>query len=272
MASDKKEKIGLIAGNRRFPLIFAQEAKIQGYFVVALAIKGNTSLSIKKYAHKVHWLDIREFSRVFEIFRNEGVSKVAMAGQINPYYLFNPRIMQDERIKALFKEMQDKKANTVFGLICDKLNKEGFELIDPCAFMANFLPKKGTLTKTAPDFDAWQDIYFGLDLAKTIANLDIGQTVAVKNKAIVAIEALEGTDGLIRRSGKIAGRGVTIVKVSRPMQDMRFDIPVVGLNTVKNLIRAGASCLAIEAEKTIFLDREASVILAGKKKIAIVAV
>jgi DUF1009 family protein len=266
------EKIGLICGNRRFPLIFAQQASNKGYHVVALAIKGNTSRMIKDYAREVYWIDIREVNKMFEIFRRENIHKIAMAGQINPSYLFNRKITESQEIKSLFKELQDRKAGTIFGLIADRLNKEGFELIDSNTFMEDFLPKKCVLTIKQPDFNTWQDIYFGLDLAKKIAYLDIGQTVAVKNKAIVAIEALEGTDNLIRRAGKISGGGITIVKVSRPQQDMRFDIPVVGLNSVKNLVKMGALCLAIEAEKTLFIDKEPGIKLADKKGISIVAV
>ena len=266
------EKIGLIAGNRRFPLVFAQQARAKGYYLVAVAIKKDTSPKIKKYAHKVYWVDIREFNKMFDIFKAEKLDKVVMVGQVNPRHLFNRKIMESQEIKELFKGMQDKKANTIFGLIAERLNKEGFTLLDSNTFMEDFIPKKGTLTKREPDFSMWQDIYFGLDLAKQVAHLDIGQTIAVKNKAIVAVEALEGTDALIRRAGKIGGRGMIIVKVSRPKQDMRFDIPLVGLKTIKNLIKIKASCLAIEVEKSIFIDQEPAIRLADRNGIAVVAV
>ena len=266
------EKIGLIAGNRKFPLIVSKAAKKGNFYIVAIAIKGDTSPKLNKFVDKIYWLGLDEFSRLFEIFKKEGVSKVIMAGQISPRRLFSREIDKDEKLKNLFTGMKDKKTDTIFGAIADKLKESGIELLDSTIFIKDFLPKKGTLTKSEPDFSGWEDVYFGLELAKEIAYLDIGQTVAVKDKAIVAVEALEGTDNLIKRAGKISRGGFTVVKVSKPRQDMRFDIPVAGLNTVKNLVKAGAGCLAIEADKTLFIDKEKSVELADKKGISIVAV
>ncbi|MFA5357000.1 MAG: UDP-2,3-diacylglucosamine diphosphatase LpxI [Candidatus Omnitrophota bacterium] len=266
------DKIGLIAGNRRFPILFCEAAKKKGYDVVAVAIKGDTSRQLKRYAGKVYWIGLSEFSRLFEIFKEEGVSRVAMAGQISPRRLFSAEIGKDPELKNLLASVKDKRADTIFGAMADKLKDSGFELVDSTIFISDLLPGKGTLTSRAPDFREWEDLYFGLELAKAVAFLDIGQTVAVKDKAIVAVEALEGTDNLIRRAGIIARNNFTVVKVSKPKQDMRFDIPVVGLNTIKNLIKAGASCLAIEAAKTIFIDKEESLALADKRGISIVAV
>lgn len=265
------EKIGLIAGNRKFPLIFSQAAKKKGYNIVAVAIKGDTSRKLKSLVDKIYWLGLDEFSRMFEIFKDEGIDKVVMAGQISPWRLFSKEIAKDELLSNLLANMKDKKADTIFGGIAEKLKEHGIELIDSTTFIEEYLPQKGTLTSLEPPFSAWEDIYFGLDLAKAIAYLDIGQTVAVKSKAVVAVEALEGTDNLIRRSGRIT-RGITLIKVSKPKQDKRFDIPVVGLNTVRNLVKAKAACLAIEAGKTLFIDIEQSVKLANKYKLAIVAV
>src|SRR3989338_4578282 len=218
------KKIGLIAGNRKFPILFAQAAKKKNCSIVAIAVKGDTSPKLKKFADKIYWIGIK-----------------------------------------------DKKADTIFSAIAEKLEKRGFELLSSTLFLEGLLPQKGTLTKRKPNFSEWEDIYFGLGLAKAVAHLDIGQTIATKSQAIVAVEALEGTDRLIRRAGKNTRRGIVVVKVSRPNQDMRFDIPVVGLTTIKNLIRAKAACLVIEAEKTLFIDREASIQLADKKGISIVA-
>lgn len=266
------EKIGLIAGNRKFPLIFSEAARKKGYYIVAVAIKGDTSLKLKKLVDKIYWIGLDEFRRMFEIFKNEGVSRVIMAGQISPRRLFSKEITRDGELKDLLKSIKDKKADTIFGAIAEKLEKAGLTLIDSTTFIKDFLPRRGGLTKLQPDSCLWEDIYFGLDLARAIADLDIGQTVAVKDKAAVAVEALEGTDNLIRRAGKIARGGIVVVKVSKPKQDMRFDIPVVGLNTVKNLIKAKAKCLAIEADKTLFIDRERSTALADRHNISIVAV
>lgn len=266
------EKIGLIAGNRKLPILFAEAAKKKGYYIAAVAIKGETSHRLKRYADKIHWINLDQFSQLAEIFKSEAVTKVIMAGQISPHRLFSKEIYKSEEIKSLLRSIEDKRADTIFGAIAEKLNLWGFELLDSTTFIEDYLPGKGTLTKTEPDPAGWEDIYFGLNLAKAIASLDIGQTVAVKHKAIVAVEALEGTDNLIRRAGNITAGGITIVKVSKPKQDKRFDVPVVGLNTIKNLAKANISCLAIEAGKTIFIDKEPSIKLADRKGISIVAV
>lgn len=266
------EKIGLIAGNKKFPILFSRAAKEKNYYIVALAIKKDTSPQLKKIVDKIYWIGLGEFSKVFEIFKREGITKLVMAGQISPHRLFSKEIDKDAGLRELLAGVKDKRADTIFGAIAEKLKQSGFELLDSTTFIEDYLPKKGVLTNNKPSVSAWEDVHFGLELAKQVAFLDIGQTVAVKNKAIVAVEALEGTDNLIRRAGRIAGNGITVVKVSKPRQDMRFDIPVVGLNTVKNLVKAAAVCLAIEAEKTLFIDKEQAVKLADKKGISIVAV
>ena len=266
------EKIGLIAGNRKFPLIFAQAAKARGCCVIAVAVKGETSRRLNSLADKVYWLRLSDFSKMFDIFQKERVEQVAMAGQISPRRLFCKEVQKSREINDLLDSIEDKKADTIFGAIAEKLKEKGFEIINSNRYLEEYIPAKGSLTKREPDFTMWEDIYFGLRLAKAIAYLDIGQTVAVKAKAIVAVEALEGTDNLIRRAGRLAFGGITVVKVSKPMQDLRFDIPVAGLNTVKNLVKAKAKCLAIEAGKTLFIDKEKSARLADKHRISIVAV
>jgi len=266
------EKIGLIAGNRRFPIVFSQEAKKRNYYVVAVAIKGDTSRILRKYVDKLYWVDLSELPRLFEIFKSEGINKVVMAGQISPYRLFSKEISKNAQLKSLLASIKDKRADTIFGAIAGKLREAGIDLISSTTFIDDFLPQEGTLTRREPSASEWEDVRFGLALAKEIAALDIGQAVAVKDKAIVAVEALEGTDNLIRRAGRISRGKMTIVKVSKPKQDIRFDVPVVGLNTVKNLVKSRASCLAIEAHKTLFIDQDASLSLADKKGIAIVAV
>ncbi len=266
------EKVGVIAGNRRFPILFAQAAQAKGVSVVAVAIKGDTSPLLKKYVDNIYWLSLSEFSRLFDIFKEESVTKIVMAGQISPRRLFSKEVQEDPMLRALLDGIENKKADTIFGEISHRLEESGFKVIDSTTYMDAYLPDKGTLTEREPTFKEWEDIYFGFDLAKEIGLLDIGQTVAVKHKSVVAVEALEGTDNLIRRAGWISRGGFTMVKVSKPKQDMRFDVPVVGLNTIRSLRAAKASCLAIEAKKTLFIDREASVKLAQKAGIAIVAV
>lgn len=266
------EKIGLIAGNKKFPIIFAEAAKKKGYDIVAVAIKGDASSRLKKIVGKVYWLGLKDYSRLFDLFKSERIVKIVMAGQVSPYRLFSKEVRRDARLKRILAQAKDSRADSIFGAIAEELKSAGFELIDPTFLLEDFLPKKGVLTRREPDFNEWEDIYFGLELAKEMGLLDIGQTVAVKQKAVVAVEALEGTDNLIRRAGRIAKKGAIIVKVSKPGQDMRFDIPVVGLNTVKNLAMAKASCLAIEAGKTLFIDKAQSIGLADSRGISIVAV
>ncbi len=266
------KKIGLIAGNRKFPLLFAASAKQKGCQVIAVAIKGDTSVKLRKIVDKIYWLKLSEFPKMLEIFKAEAVDGLVMAGQISPRRLFSKETQNSPELKQMLDALKDKRADTLFGAIAEKLEAAGLKLLDSTTFVQEYLPKKGTLTKLQPDFDTWEDIYFGLNLAKAVADLDIGQTVAVKSKAIVAVEALEGTDNLIRRAGHIGRGKVVIVKVSKPKQDMRFDIPVVGLNTVRNLVRAKCRCLAFEAGKTLFIDQEASVALAQRQGISIVAV
>jgi len=262
----------LIAGNRKFPILFAQAAKRKGCHIVAVAVERDTSPGLKKFVDKIHWIKLKDFSQAFDIFKEEGVVNVVMAGQISPRRLFSKEVRNSPEIKELLESIVDKRADTIFGAIARRLESVGLQLLDSTLFMQEHMPGKATLTKKEPDFNLWEDIYFGFDLAKEVGCLDIGQTVAVKNKAIVAVEALEGTDNLIRRAGRLARAGIVLVKVSKPKQDKRFDIPVVGLNTVKNLIRIKAACLAIEAGKTLFIDRDPSVKLANKKGLAIVAI
>lgn len=266
------EKIGLIAGNRKFPIVFSRAAKKRNYYVVAVAIKGDTSGSLRKLVDKIYWIGLDQFSKMFEIFKNEGITNIIMAGQISPRRLFSKELFKDPQLNNLLTSIKDKRADTLFGAIAGKLKEEGLELLDSTLFIEDLLAEKGILTHKELDSYAREDVGFGMELAKQIAYLDIGQTVAVKDKAVVAVEALEGTDNLIRRAGLIARAGVTIVKVSKPKQDLRFDIPVVGLNTVKNLIKAHARCLAIEAGKTLFLDKIESIKLADKNGISIIAV
>lgn len=265
-------RIGLIAGNRRFPLLFASAAKKKSYSIVAVAFKGETHPAIGRLVEKTYWLRLDEFSRIFEVFKSEGITEVAMAGQISPRHLFRPQIRKNLQSKLLLDSLGDKRADTIFGAIAKKLQEQQITLVSSTLFLEDFLPQKGVLTKKQPEFCHWEDIYLGMGIAKEIAFLDIGQTVSIKDKAIVAIEALEGTDNLIRRAGAITRSGAIIVKVSKPAQDLRFDVPVVGLNTVKNLVRARAAGLAIEAKKTLFLDCQEALNLANRKNIFIVAV
>jgi UDP-2,3-diacylglucosamine hydrolase len=264
------DRIGLIAGNRRFPLLVAQGARSAGVDVMVIAIKGETSASICRFARSVHWLALKDFSRMFEIFKQEGISRAIMAGQISPRRLFSAEVLQDPALKKILCEIRNKKADTIFGAIAGRMQDEGISLLDSSLYVKEHVPDEGILTSGSVPAAVMEDIKFGFDLAKSVAGLDIGQTVAVKEKAIVAVEAFEGTDNLIRRAGRLL-RGITVVKVSKPNQDMRFDIPVVGIRTIQSLIAARAAGLAIEAGKTLFIDREKAVALAQRQGICVVS-
>lgn len=263
------KKIGLIAGNGKFPLLFAKAASRNGIDVIAVAIKNDTSPWITPLVKKVHWLTLKEYSKMFDIFQAEGISKVIMAGQVNPKNLFYKDV-GDEALKTLLLAVKDKRPDTVFGAVADKLAERAIELIDSTLFLDEYLLPAGILTKCQPDAGIWNDIRFGYDMAKKMAGLDIGQTLIVKNGAIVAVEAIEGTDAAILRGGKLANGGIVVIKVSKLDQDMRFDIPVVGPKTIESLSRVKGKCLAIEAHKTLVIDREMCVRIADRKRVAIV--
>ena len=163
------DKIGLIAGNRKFPLLFAASAKKKGYAVIAVAIKGDTSAALKKLVDKIYWINLAEFHKIFAIFKSEGVRDVVMAGQISPVRLFSKEINRSEELRQILTRLKDKKADTLFGAVAQRLESEGFNLLDSTVLIEEYLPKKGTLTKLQPDFDTWENIYFGLNLAKAVA-------------------------------------------------------------------------------------------------------
>jgi len=264
-------KIGLIAGNGRFPLIFAREAKRAGVEVVALAIKKETSPSLVNLVDRIHWVDVGQLGDLIEICKKEGITRAVMAGQVKHTRLFS-EVKLDSRAMALLAGVKDKKANSLLGAVADELSREGIELIDSASYLAHLLPSPGILTRRKPTQKEWQDIEFGHKMAKEIAGLDIGQTVVVKDQAVLAVEGMEGTDRTIRRGGKLGKGNVVVVKVSKPQQDRRFDLPIVGERTIEVLKEAKAKVLAFSARSTILLDRDKVVKSANKNGISLVAV
>ena len=269
--SDLPSQIGLIAGNGRFPLLFAKAAKHKGIHVVAAAIKGDTSFLIRFLADEVRWFAPGELKKLFEYFQVRGVKHVLMAGQVHPRNLFDKDAIIDEEFRALFAALADRRCDTIFNAIADKLKSYGIELLDSTILLKDHLAPKGTLTRHAPTVEELEDITFGIRIAREMGGLDVGQTVVVKGKTVVAIEALEGTDQAILRGGRIAREGAVVVKTSKPKQDARFDVPVVGPRTILTMKKCRASCLAIEAGKTLIIDREKTVALANRFEISIVA-
>jgi DUF1009 family protein len=267
-----EKRLGLIAGNGKFPILFAREARLLDYKIIAAGIKGDTSLLLKPFVNKLNIFKVGELKRLFNYFETENVNRVVMAGQVNPENLFSENVILDDEFKELFNAIRDRKADTIFTAVADKLREHNIELIDSTFLIKNHLAPKGTLTRRAPTLDELADIEFGRSIAKTMGGIDVGQTVVIKEKAIVAIEAMEGTDKTILRGGSIAKDGAVVVKMSKPHQDLRFDVPVVGPKTIQHMARSRCKCLAIESGKTIMIDKEKTIQLADRSRICIVAV
>ena len=267
-----KKTIGLIAGNGKFPFLFAHQAKSQNYHIVTAGIKGDTSFFLRYFVGQYQEFGVGEFSKICEYFKSAGIEKVLMVGQVNQDNLFKEGVQYDEEAQRLWAALEDRKADTIFSAVSDVLAKYGMEVADSTFLLKEFLAPKGTLTHQAPTVSQIEDIQFGRDLAKQMGGIDVGQTVVVKEKAIVAIEAMEGTDATILRGGKIAQRGAVVVKMSKPNQDFRFDVPVIGPRTIRKMIKSNCSCLAIESGKTIIIDYAKTLCLANKASITLVSV
>lgn len=261
--------LGIIAGNGKFPIAFAKKAKQRNYRVVAAGIKGDTLFMFKYFTDVYKSFPVGELHEIFSYLRDNGVRQVIMAGQVNPNNLFEQELHLDQEFQKLFSALKDRKADTIFAALGEKLKEYDIELIDSTFLIKDHLAPKGVLTERSPTEMEQADIAFGREIAKAMGGLDIGQTVIIKDKAIVAIEAMEGTDRTILRGGNIARNGAVVVKMSKPNQDLRFDVPVIGPRTIRKMIKSNASCVAIEAGKTIIIDRQKTVNLANRASICI---
>ncbi|MEO8072710.1 MAG: UDP-2,3-diacylglucosamine diphosphatase LpxI [Acidobacteriota bacterium] len=264
-------KFGLIAGNGEFPFLVVEGAKKKGASLVVAAIREETDKRIEEIAEKVIWVGIGQLGKMISFFKKEGVEKVIMAGQVKHVQIFSGAF-PDWRMAKMLYNLPHRNTDSLIGGIADELAKDGIELIDSTYFIQENLAHEGVLSKRKPDETERGNIEYGLKIANEIARLDLGQTIVVRAKACVAIEAMEGTDAVIKRAGELAKGKLTVVKVPKPNQDMRFDVPVVGVPTIETMIKAGASCLCLTAGKTLIFDREEMIKLADSKKIAIVAV
>lgn len=265
------KRIGLIAGNGIFPLIFAQEAKKRGVEIIAVALEEETSPDLNNLVDKIYWINVGQLKKLVEIFKKENITQAIMAGQVRQELIFK-NLNLDEAAVNLLSNIKDKRGDSILQAISQFLKSQGIDLIDSFTFLEDLLPLKGLLTKKAPSKTQEQDIEFGRNMAKTLADLEIGQTVVVKDKAVVALEAVEGTDMAIKRGANLAGPGIVVVKMSKQNQDMRFDIPVIGPNTIKTLIEAKAKVLAVEASRTLIIDKEECLRLADENGIVITVV
>lgn len=279
-------KLGLIAGNGRFPFLLLDAARAEGLDVVVAAIREETDAEMDQRAAAdpgmtVFWLSLGELSRLIETFQKENVTRAVMAGQVRHKQIFSS-IRPDWRLAKLLLNLRTRSTDMLIGAVAKVLGDEGIELISSTAFLEPLLAAEGVLTRRAPDESERRDIEYGLQVARAVAGFDIGQTVVVAAQACVAVEAMEGTDAAMERAGALMQslggdastleRRLTVVKVAKPNQDMRFDVPVVGKATVDTMIRAGAACLAVEAGRTLLFDRDALLELADEKNIAIVGV
>ena len=262
---------GLIAGNGKFPFMVVEGARQSGARMVVVAIREETDPSIEELAERVEWVGIGQLGRMIRFFKDEGVEKAIMAGQVKHVQIFS-RAVPDARMLKVLLRLPRRNTDSLIGAIAAELQSEGIELINSTYFLQQYLPQTGTLTRRQPDKHEREDIEYGLEIAREIARLDLGQTIVVRGKACVAIEAMEGTDETIRRAGQLVKKRLTVVKIAKPNQDMRFDVPVVGVPTIETMLEAGATCLCITAGKTLMFDREEMIRLANDRKIAIVAV
>jgi hypothetical protein len=266
--------LGLLAGNGRFPFLVAQEARKQGRVVIAIAFNEEADPGLEQVVDEIHWVFVGQLNKWIRILLDKGVEEVVMAGLVrhSNMYADLKKFHPDVRALKLFWRLRDRKADTILGGVADELTKSGLKLVPSITHLTQCLAPEGILTKRKPSPQEWSDIQFGFKLAKSMAGHDVGQTVCIKNKAVIAVEAMEGTDRCIQRAGEMAKGPFVTVKVSKPNQDLRFDVPVIGLNTIETFQDAGGGVLAIEADKTLVLDREKMIQWANGEKIAIVGV
>jgi UDP-2,3-diacylglucosamine hydrolase len=275
-----QEKLGLIAGNGRFPFLVLDAARAQGYEVVIAAIKEETFPEIECHGAQVHWLSLGELSKLIDTFKRAGVHRAVMAGQVKHKQIFSS-IRPDWRLAKLLLSLGTRNTDSLLGAVAKVLADEGIVLENSTSFLEPLLAKPGVLTKRTPSDQEKKNITYGRSIARHLAQYDIGQTVVVAESACVAVEAMEGTDATIARAGQImasldAGpstlsRALTVIKIAKPNQDMRFDVPVIGVKTIEVMQKAGATCLALDAGKCLLLDGDPIITAADAAGIAIVA-
>ncbi|HET9788135.1 MAG TPA: UDP-2,3-diacylglucosamine diphosphatase LpxI [Pyrinomonadaceae bacterium] len=318
-------RYGLIAGNGKFPLLVLEGARKAGAALSVVAIHEETDQEIERIAERVQWVGIGQLGKMINFLKSEGVEKAIMAGQVKHVQIFS-RAVPDARMLKMLLKLPRRNTDSLIGAVAAELSSEGIELIDSTYFLQDYLPQVGTLTEREPDAREREDIEYGLEIVREVSRLDLGQTVVIRGKACVAIEAMEGTDATIRRAGELtqehsdeqrandssvrvmpdekdedrvekrranqagskfvrglsnlmrgrrvnlAGGRLTVVKLAKPTQDMRFDVPVIGVPTIEAMIESGATCLCISAGKTLMFDRDELLRLANENKIAIIAV
>jgi UDP-2,3-diacylglucosamine hydrolase len=262
---------GLIAGNGRFPFLVLEGARSQGIEMAVIAIKEEASAELEKTATRLHWVSLGELSKTIDLLHKEGVTQAVMAGQVKHSKIFSA-IRPDWKLAKLLFSLPRKNTDALIGGVAKVLQDEGIQLVDSTLFLKPLLPELGVLTRRAPNERESADIAYGHSMARQIAGMDIGQTVVISDQACVAVEAMEGTDETIARAARIVeGKPLVVVKVSKPKQDMRFDVPVVGLPTIEQMKSSRATALAVDAGRTLLFDRQKLIELADAAGIAIQA-
>jgi DUF1009 family protein len=263
---------GLIAGNGRFPFLVLEGARSQGIEMAVIALKEEAAPELERSAKRLHWVSLGELSKAIDLMHQEGVTQAVMAGQVKHNKIFSS-IRPDWKLAKLLFSLPRKNTDTLIGAVARVLEDEGIRLVDSTLFLKPLVPEAGVLTRRAPDAREAADIAYGRGVARLISSMDIGQTVVISDRACVAVEAMEGTDETIERAARLAvGKPLVVVKVSKPGQDMRFDVPVVGLPTIEHMKKAQATALAVDAGRTLLFDRTKLIELADAAGIAIQAV
>jgi DUF1009 family protein len=265
------EWIGLIAGNGRFPLLFAENARRLGYRISAVALNGETDAALEQIVDRIHWISVGQFGKLIKAFKQDGVRQAVMVGGVKKTHLFS-KVRFDLRALSLMRRLDVRKDDMILRAIAAELEDEGIQIRESTFGLTGLLIEEGTLSRRVPTKSEWRDIDFGWEMAHTIGKLDIGQCVVVKDHVVVAVEAVEGTDQAIRRGGALAQGGAVVVKRFKPQQDRRFDLPTVGARTIQVMMESGASVLAIEAGKALFLDRAEAMAAADHAGIAVVGI
>jgi DUF1009 family protein len=271
-AEPSKTGWGLIAGNGRFPFLVLEGARSQGIEMAVIALKEEAAPELERLAKRLHWVSLGELSKAIDLMHQEGVTQAVMAGQVKHNKIFSA-IRPDWKLAKLLLALPRKNTDALIGAVAHVLEDEGIRLVDSTLFLKPLVPEPGVLTRRVPDTREANDISYGLGVARQISAMDIGQTVVISDRACVAVEAMEGTDETIARAARIAGgKPLVVVKVSKPGQDMRFDVPVIGLPTIEQMKSANATALVVDAGRTLLFDRTKLIELADVAGIAIQAV
>ncbi len=269
---ESSNKYGLIAGNGKFPFLVLDAARSQGIEMVVAAIKEETFPEIEQHASTVHWMSLGQLGKLIKTFKAEGVNRAIMAGQVKHKQIFSS-IVPDLKMIQLLASLATKNTDSLIGGVARMLEKEGIQLVESIAFLKPLLPQAGVLTRRAPTDEEERDLQYGRRLARELGRLDLGQCVVVADGACVALEAMEGTDAVMERAASLVnGKPLRVVKLAKPNQDLRFDVPVIGPATVRLMARLNFTALAIEADRTLMIDRDELIREADSNNIVIIAV